>query len=258
MHLSHPFSTFYEQYICIHLWKLVSFCSKNAGFDGVWRCLTYMAPRFVSVWGSMQVLHWANSASGLGMGEKLGKHQKQSGNLRCFCFFPHKVPPKPTKTLQKEMLDHIFKGGLLRTIYDSSIKIYNLPYNIRPYFFLGGGIWGIWGWEVIGLAPGCWTKMALTPWVHGPSWSSFHAPWRKLRPHGMFVVVCCGVRRGGDMVSDMVNPGDLFSWNQVLFLISCYHVSRCLDTWIIVDHSGSIRGNINCCTAMFALSFSSW
>lgn len=151
MHLSHPFSTFYEQYICIHLWKLVSFCSKNAGFDGVWRCLTYMAPRFVSVWGSMQVLHWANSASGLGMGEKLGKHQKQSGNLRCFCFFPHKVPPKPTKTLQKEMLDHIFKGGLLRTIYDSSIKIYNLPYNIRPYFFWGGGFGGFGGGRSLAL-----------------------------------------------------------------------------------------------------------
>lgn len=250
MHLSHPFSTFYEQYICIHLWKLVSFCSKNAGFDGVWRCLTYMAPRFVSVWGSMQVLHWANSASGLGMGEKLGKHQKQSGNLRCFCFFPHKVPPKPTKTLQKEMLDHIFKGGLLRTIYDSSIKIYNLPYNIRPYFFWGGfggfGVGGHWPcprmldqdgsdsvgpWSIL-VFFSCTLAQVTTPWdvrrclLRGsPRW------WH-------------GVRYGES--------------RRFIFLKSCYHVSRCLDTWIIVDHSGSIRGNINCCTAMFALSFSSW
>lgn len=191
MHLSHPFSTSYEQYICIHLCKLVSFCSNNAGFDGVWRCLTYMAPRFVSVWGSMQVLHWANSASGLGMGEKLGKHQKQSGNLRCFCFFPHKVPPKPTKTLQKEMLDLIIKGGLFRTIYDSSIKIYNLPYNIRPYsFFWGGlgdlGVGGHWPYQDVG-PRWLWLRGSM---VH-PGLLFMH-----LRPHGMFVVVCCGSHRG--------------------------------------------------------------
>ena len=86
--------------------------------------------------------------------------------------------------------------------------------------------------------------MALTPWVHGPSWSSFHAPGHKFgrrgRPHGMFVVVCWGGHRGGDMVSDMVNPGDFFFLKSSVFLISCYHVSRCLDTWIIVDQYGAI------------------
>ena len=47
--------------------------------------------------------------------------------------------------------------------------------------------------------------------------------------HGMFVVICYGGHRGGDMVSDMVNPGDVFLEIK-FFLISCYHVSRCLDT----------------------------
>ena len=87
--------------------------------------------------------------------------------------------------------------------------------------------------------------MALTPWVHGPSWSSFHAPWRKFglrrgRPHGMFVVVFLpgspgwwhGVRYGESRRFIFLKSS--------VFLISCYHVSRCLDTWIIVDQYGAI------------------
>lgn len=83
--------------------------------------------------------------------------------------------------------------------------------------------------------------MVLTPWVHGPSWSSFPAPWRvrfgRRRHRDVHRYLLRGAP-GGDMVSHK-GESRRFFLEIKFFLISCYHVSRCVETWFIVDQYGA-------------------
>ena len=154
LHHFASFSSFLYILWTIHLYTSVQACIFLFKKRWFWRRLTVFDLHGSTVCFSLR-LHAGVALSEFclwtGHGGKTGETSKTVWESEVFLFFSsikcHQNQLKPSK---RKCLDLMFKGELFRTIYDSSIKIYNHPYNIRPYFAFGG-VDGIWGWEVTGL-----------------------------------------------------------------------------------------------------------